>query len=153
MQDNWSRPTQIGSGPGRLAELLQGCRDLDITRPLAVTDPGIAGLSLVTGALAQLRAAGLAVGTFSGLAANPGETHVAAGVAAARMGGHDGIIAIGGGSAMDTVKAAALMAGQSRWLSRVAPAGINRARRRPSLSRTWLFSCRWPRFGICRAIR
>ena len=110
LQDNWSRPTQIGSGPGRLAELLQGCRDLDITRPLAVTDPGIAGLSLVTGALAQLRAAGLAVGTFSGLAANPGETHVAAGVAAARMGGHDGIIAIGGGSAMDVAKTIRFMA-------------------------------------------
>jgi alcohol dehydrogenase class IV len=64
LQGNWSLPTQIWSVLGRLAELPQDCRALDITRPVAVIDPGIAGLSFVTGALAQLRAAGLAVGAL-----------------------------------------------------------------------------------------
>lgn len=125
LQGNWLLPTQIWSGPGRLAELTQGCRDLAITMPLAVIDPGIADLPFVNDALAQLRAEGLAVGTFIELAANPGEAHVAAGVAAARMGGHDGIIAIGGGSAMDTAKAIALMAGQSRPLMDFVDIGDN----------------------------
>ena len=63
-QGNWSQPTQIWSVLGRLTELPQDCRALDITRPVAVIDPGIAGLSFVTGALAQLRAAGLAFGAL-----------------------------------------------------------------------------------------
>ncbi len=88
-------------------------------------DPGIAQLSFVTSALAQLRAAGLTVGTFSKLAANPGEAHVAADVAAARLGGHDGIIAIGGDSATDTAKAVAQMAGQSRPLMDFVDIGDN----------------------------
>jgi alcohol dehydrogenase class IV len=65
------------------------------------------------------------LGPYNGLAGNPGETHVAAGVTAARVGGHDGIIAIGGGSAMDTAKAIALMAGQSRPLMDFVDIGDN----------------------------
>jgi alcohol dehydrogenase class IV len=125
LRGDWSLPTQIWSGPGRLAELSRACQDLGITRPLAVIDPGLAALPFVVQAMAQLRHAGLAVEMFSELAANPGETHVAAGVAACRAGGHDGLVAIGGGSAMDTAKAIALMAGQTRPLLDFVDVGDN----------------------------
>ena len=58
--------------------------------------------------------AGLACAVFSDLRANPVEANVHDGVAALREGGHDGIIAFGGGSALDTGKAIGFMAAQSR---------------------------------------
>ena len=118
-------PTQIWSGPGRLTELPQACRDLGIARPLLVTDPGLAALPFVARAMAEMRGAGLAAEIFSALAANPGEAHVSAGVDACRAGDHDGVVAIGGGSAMDTAKAIALMAGQSRPLMDFVDIGDN----------------------------
>ncbi len=111
---NWGFPTGVRVGPGRLAELPELCRELGFARPLLVTDPGVRDLPMLDGALASLRDAGLDTEVFADIRGNPTGANVDAGVAAFRDGGHDSVIAFGGGSALDAAKAVALMAGQER---------------------------------------
>jgi len=131
---NWNYPTAMRFGPGRITELAEACKSLGMTRPLLVTDPGLAGLPMVTDALAANLAAGVPTGLFSDVKPNPVGKNVDDGLKAYRDGGHDGVIAWGGGSGLDAAKAVALMTGQSRplwdfedrgdnWL-RADPAGI-----------------------------
>ncbi len=116
LQGNWNYPTSIRFGTGRLAELPLACRELGMQRPLLVTDRGIAPLAIVAEALAINAQAGLDTGVFSDVSPNPGGSTVDAGTAALRSGNHDGVIAFGGGSALDVAKAVALMAHQERPL-------------------------------------
>ncbi|NIB43904.1 iron-containing alcohol dehydrogenase [Pseudomaricurvus alkylphenolicus] len=113
---NWNYPTDIRLGAGRVQELAQHCRNLGVTSPLLVTDPGLAALPMVSKIEQALRGAGLASGLFTEVQGNPTGENVAAGVEAYRLGQHDGVIALGGGSALDAGKAVALMAGQNRPL-------------------------------------
>lgn len=131
---NWSYPTQVRFGPGRIAELANACRGAGMRAPLFVTDPGLSGLNIVTDTLGTLEEAGLSTVLFSDLQANPVAANVDKGVEIFRQGHHDGMIAFGGGSALDTAKAIAFMSGQSRpiwdfedredWWTRADPAGI-----------------------------
>jgi len=114
LRGNWSYPTALRFGAGRIAELPAACKELGISRPLVVTDPGLAELPMVRDALANCRAQGLEAGLFSGIKGNPTGANVAAGVAAYRDGDHDGVVAFGGGSGLDAGKATAFMSGQSR---------------------------------------
>ena len=111
-QADWNYPTQIHVGPGRRVELADYCQSLKIQRPLIVTDRMLMGLPLVQEVLAALSAAGLAPGVFSEVNGNPTGSEVGAGCQAYRAGGHDGVLAIGGGSAMDVGKTIAVMAHQ-----------------------------------------
>lgn len=113
---NWNYPTKMMVGPGRIADLANACRSLGMTKPLLITDPGIAGLPMIAEALAANKAAGLPTGLFSDIKGNPVGRNVEDGVRAYREGGHDGVIAFGGGSGLDAAKAVALMAGQDRPL-------------------------------------
>ena len=113
---NWNYPTSVRFGAGRIQELPQACTALGMTAPLLVTDPGIAALPILESALKANRLGGLSTGVFSGVDANPVGANVDAGVRAYRDGSHDGIIAMGGGSALDAAKAIALMVGQERPL-------------------------------------
>ncbi len=113
---NWNYPTAIKAGPGRIKELPELCRGLGMKRPLLVTDPGLAVLPMVAGAIQACRDAGLACGLFHEIKGNPTGRNVDDGVRAYKQGGHDGVIAFGGGSALDAAKAIALMAGQTRPL-------------------------------------
>jgi alcohol dehydrogenase class IV len=113
---NWSYPTAVRFGPGRIKELADACRAAGITRPLLVTDAGLAKLPITEKALGLLKEAGLPVALFSDVQSNPVESNVEAGLAVFRSDGHDGVVAFGGGSGLDTGKVIALMAGQTRPL-------------------------------------
>jgi alcohol dehydrogenase class IV len=111
---NWSYPTAIKFGPGRIKELAAACAQAGITRPLLVTDRGLASMAITTQALDILDAAGLGRALFADVDPNPNEKNLAAGLAAYKAGGHDGVVAFGGGSGLDLAKMVAFMAGQTR---------------------------------------
>ena len=114
LRGNWNYPTSMRFGVGRIKELPDACKQLGFKKPLLVTDPGLAKLPMIQEALASLKAAGLQAGLFSDIKGNPIAKNVEDGLKAFRDGGYDGIIAFGGGSALDAAKAIALMAGQKR---------------------------------------
>jgi alcohol dehydrogenase class IV len=113
---NWSYPTAIKFGVGRVAELADHCKAVGIKKPLLVTDRALASLPIAAQALDVLDAGGLGRAVFSDVDANPNEANLAAGIAAFKAGGHDGIIGFGGGSALDLGKMIALMADQREGL-------------------------------------
>ena len=128
---NWNYPTSIRAGAGRIAELPELCRSMGMQKPLRSTDPGLAALPMVEQTLDRLETAGLGRSLFSDIKANPTGENVDAGVEACRAGRHDGIIAFGGGSALDAAKAVALMVGQDRPLWDFEDVGDNWTRVRP----------------------
>jgi alcohol dehydrogenase class IV len=113
---NWNYPTAVKVGAGRVRELPQWCESLGMRRPLLITDPGLAALPLIGSVLDHCRSAGLECGLFHDIKGNPTGKNVDDGVAIFKAGGHDGVIAFGGGSALDAAKAVALMVGQERPL-------------------------------------
>ena len=117
MNANWNYPTSIRVGAERLSELGDCCRDLGIRIPLLVTDPGLAALPMVAQATEACSSAGIPCTVFSDVRPNPTGSNIDDGVKAFNQGSHDGVIALGGGSALDAAKAIALMARQDVSIS------------------------------------
>lgn len=111
---NWSYPTAMKFGASRIKELPEACAQAGMKRPLLVTDKGLADLPITTATLDIIEAAGLGRGMFSDVDPNPSEINLHAGVEAYKAGGHDGVIAFGGGSGLDLGKMVAFFAGQTR---------------------------------------
>lgn len=114
LSGTWHYPTRMWTGPGRIAELPDACRDLGMTRPILITDEGLLALPMVKDTAASLDAAGLPCALYGGVKGNPVGANVEGGVAAYRDHGADGVVAFGGGSGLDAAKAVALMVGQDR---------------------------------------
>lgn len=134
LSGDWSYPTRIRFGPGRIAELPLALAELAAKRLLLVTDPGLRELDLVAEVERLLIGAGLDVATYSDIQANPVGADVEEGVERFRAERCDAVVALGGGSSLDAGKAIALMTGQVRpifdfedredWSSRVDPTGV-----------------------------
>ena len=113
---NWSYPTAIKFGVGRIAELADHAKSIGLTKPLLVTDKALASLPITKTALDVLEAGGLGRAVFSDVDPNPNEINMAAGIEVYLAGDHDGVICFGGGSALDLGKMIALMAHQPKKL-------------------------------------
>lgn len=135
LKANWSYPTSVRFGAGRISEIADACKSAGITRPLFVTDRGLASMEIATRTLDLLKAAGLGGDIFANVDPNPSDTNAMEGLEVYRAGGFDGVVAFGGGSGLDLGKVIAFMAGQTRplwdfedvgdWWSRADPAGIH----------------------------
>ncbi len=111
---NWSYPTSIRFGAGRISEIAEACETTGISKPLLVTDRGLANLPITQDTLALLDQAGLGRALFADVDPNPNEKNLEQGLKAYNDGGHDGVIAFGGGSGLDLGKVVAFMCGQTR---------------------------------------
>ena len=124
-QADWAYPTEIRFGTGRIAELGTACREAGISHPLFVTDRGLAALPVAQTARDALKASGLRHGFFAEVDPNPTAQNLAGGIAAFREGGHDGVVAFGGGSGLDLGKLIAFMSGQTLPVATFEDVGDN----------------------------
>ena len=111
---NWSYPTQIKFGAGRVREIADACNQANIKKPLLITDKGLSNLPITSETLQLMKEAGLGEAIFSNVDPNPNEKNLAAGITVFKEGNHDGVIAFGGGSGLDLGKLVAFMVGQDR---------------------------------------
>lgn len=129
--NDWHYPTSIRAGAGRAAELADACRVTGIQRPLLITDRFLGSTDMIRSAVEDCRQQLGHCGLFDRVKGNPTGTNVADGLEAYKAGDHDGVIAFGGGSALDAAKAVALMSGQTRPLWDFEDIGQNHLRANP----------------------
>jgi hydroxyacid-oxoacid transhydrogenase len=102
--------SSIKFGPGATREVGDDLRMLGATRVMVVTDPRLAHMQPVAAALESLRNAGLDAVVFDQVRVEPTDGSFKEAIKFATDGGFDGYVAVGGGSSMDTAKAANLYA-------------------------------------------
>jgi len=105
----YSFPTRIQYGPGAVGLVGPALKEAGKSRPLIVTDRGLAPLPPVTRTQAKLAAEGLDVAVFSEIWGNPVKSQVMAGVTAFSAHQADCIVGLGGGAALDVAKAILVM--------------------------------------------
>ena len=110
---NWNYPTTMWVGQNRIKDLGNACKNLNIKKPLLVTDQGLAKSEIILSALNDLNDEGISVQLYSNVVGNPPGTNVKEGVDHYKKNNCDGVIAFGGGSGLDVGKAIAFMSGQN----------------------------------------
>ena len=109
---NWNYPTTMWVGQDRIKDLNVACKNLNIKKPLLVTDKGLVGSDIIQNSLSNLKQNSFEVILYSNVVGNPTGTNVNQGVEIYRKNNCDGVIAFGGGSGIDVGKAIAFMSGQ-----------------------------------------
>ena len=109
---NWNYPTTIWAGENRIKDISKACIQLDIKKPLIVTDRSLAKSKMVLEMIARLDVEGIKSNIFSNVVGNPTGSNVNEGVKIYYNNKNDGVIAFGGGSGLDVGKAIAFMSGQ-----------------------------------------
>ena len=117
LKSNWNYPTIVWTGENRVNDLSFACKDLNIQTPLLVTDKGLYNSKIILESLKSLKDKKILVKIFHDVVGNPTGTNVKNGVEFYKKNSCDGVIAFGGGSALDVGKAIAFMIDQklSLW--------------------------------------
>ncbi len=110
---NWNYPTTIWVGENRIIDIATACKSLGITKPLLVTDKGLADSDIVKNVLSILKNQNINTDLYSNVIGNPTGKNVNEGVENFKKNNCDGVIAFGGGSGLDVGKAVAFMSGQT----------------------------------------
>ena len=114
MKFNWNYPTTVWVGEDRVNDLREACINLKITKPLFVTDKDLINLPFIQKIINEIKSKFQELKIFSNFSGNPIGENVDEGVNEFKKNNCDGVIAIGGGSAIDVGKAIAFMSGQNR---------------------------------------
>ncbi|MFK7890364.1 MAG: iron-containing alcohol dehydrogenase [Granulosicoccus sp.] len=114
LEGNWNYPTPIRFGAGRISEVVEACRSVGMEKPLFVTDRGLCELEITQKTLNLFQGSGMPHAVFFDVDMNPSGENLQAGLEIYRSGKHDGVVAFGGGSALDLGKLLAFMSGQVR---------------------------------------
>jgi alcohol dehydrogenase class IV len=115
--NSWNYPTKIIFGAGQINILPDLCKDYSFSCPLLVTDDGFKDHPVIKNIYELLRSRFPGTKLYSDIKPNPSGSNVTNGVSFFNQNNHDGIIAVGGGSAIDAAKAMALIACQDSSLS------------------------------------
>ena len=113
MKTNWNYPTTMWVGENRINDIAEACKNLGITKPLFVTDNGLAETDIVKNTLKILKDNQISVELYFNVVGNPTGTNVTEGANYFNENSCDGVIAFGGGSGLDVGKAIAFMSGQT----------------------------------------
>ena len=114
MKSNWNYPTTVWTGEGRSADLPEACLLANIKNPLFVTDKDLVALPMTIKTIDSLKKIFKDINIFSKFSGNPFGKNINEGVELYNKGKCDGVIAFGGGSALDVGKGIAFMCGQTR---------------------------------------
>ena len=114
MKFNWNYPTTVWVGKNRIDDLPNACESLKIINPLFVTDKDLIELPFIKKIISNLKKKFSQFNIFSNFTGNPIGENIEEGVEIFKKNNSDGVIAIGGGSALDVGKAVAFMSGQNR---------------------------------------
>ena len=114
MKINWNYPTTVWVGENRINELSEACKNLNVTKPLFVTDKDLVNLPFIKNIISDNLKKFNELEVFSNFTGNPIGENVEEGVVEFKKKNCDGIIAIGGGSALDVGKAIGFMSAQTR---------------------------------------
>ena len=114
MTFNWNYPTTVWVGDNRINDLTQACVNLKINKPLLVTDKNLVNLTMIKNVTSEVKKNFNELIIFSNFSGNPVGENVEEGVDEFKKNNCDGVITIGGGSALDVGKAIAFMSGQTR---------------------------------------